>query len=91
MRKVTIVVPVLMMSCQVSDHWNRGPLTPQAAMMASARPNVDARPARRAVQCAILSKLLPRRRMGALLASRGSFAAADPRHGFGHPQGRDNG
>src|SRR3546814_1815860 len=44
MRKVTIVVPVLTTSCQVSDQWNRGPVIDQIRMTATARAKVCARP-----------------------------------------------
>jgi hypothetical protein len=54
MRKVTIVVPVLLMSCQVSDHWKIGP--PHTTMTASASAKVAGRPAWRAVQSTSLSK-----------------------------------
>jgi hypothetical protein len=56
MRKVTIVVPVLLMSCQVFDHWKIGPLTPHTTMTASASAKVAGRPAWRAVQSTSLSK-----------------------------------
>lgn len=44
MRKVTIVVPVLMASCQVSLKPNIGPLTIHAAMTATASVNTRGRP-----------------------------------------------
>jgi hypothetical protein len=69
-RKVTIVVPVLMMSCHVSDHRKIGPLTPHTTMMASASANVAGRPAWRAVQWASLSKPLLRLGMRARLVHR---------------------
>src|SRR5262245_58345545 len=43
-RNVTIVVPVLMISCQVSEKWKYGPSTAQAMMTATARKNVYGRP-----------------------------------------------
>jgi hypothetical protein len=44
-RKVMIVVPVLMTSCQVSENPKTGPLTPQTMTMAQARMNVTGFPA----------------------------------------------
>lgn len=44
-QNVTIVVPVLMTSCQVSENRKRGPVTAQMTMAAQATTNVDARPA----------------------------------------------
>jgi hypothetical protein len=40
MRKVTMVVPVLMISCQVSENPKKGPETAQTKMMATAAKNV---------------------------------------------------
>jgi hypothetical protein len=37
MRKVTIVVPVLMISCQVSEEPKMGPVTAQMRIVAKAR------------------------------------------------------
>lgn len=54
-KNVTMVVPVLMISCQVSDHANMGPLMPQTMMTPKARQKVEARPACPAVHCASLS------------------------------------
>ncbi len=48
-RKVTMVVPVLMMSCQVSLKPKIGPVTAQATMTRRARPKVVGWPAARAV------------------------------------------
>ena len=45
MRNVTIVVPVLITSCHVSEKPNSGPLTAQSRTIPAARINVDARPA----------------------------------------------
>ena len=36
-RKVTMVVPVLMTSCQVSEKWNNGPVKPQTTMIPTAK------------------------------------------------------
>ena len=41
MRKVTIVVPVLMASCQVSLKPKIGPLTPQTTIAATAAANAS--------------------------------------------------
>jgi len=35
---VTIVVPVLMINCQVSENWKMGPVSNQTAMVATAKP-----------------------------------------------------
>ena len=40
-RKVTMVVPVLMTSCQVSLKWKSGPVTAQTRMTTTARPKVE--------------------------------------------------
>src|SRR3954452_7461857 len=45
MRKVTIVVPVLMTNCQVSENWKSGPLMPHATTTPAANRKVEARPA----------------------------------------------
>ena len=45
MRKVTMVVPVLITSCHVSEYLNIGPVTAQTITIAAASINVDARPA----------------------------------------------
>jgi len=47
-----MVVPVLMTSCQVSENWNRGPLTAQAMMIPAASKKVDARTAANEVRLA---------------------------------------
>src|SRR5437868_629 len=56
MRKVTIVVPVLMTSCQVSEKPNTGPVSAQTMMTAAANMNVIARPAACDAALAILAK-----------------------------------
>src|SRR5271163_3852041 len=42
-RKVTMVVPVFMTSCQVSEKWNKGPVIPQTTIiiMATANAHLD--------------------------------------------------
>ncbi len=57
-RKVTIVVPVLITSCQVSEKPNSGPLTAQTTMTRHAITNVEARPAACDVALATLAKNL---------------------------------
>jgi hypothetical protein len=47
MRKVTIVVPVLITNCQVSDHLKRGPVTAQTMIVANAVPKPQLLPAQR--------------------------------------------
>src|SRR4051812_6207047 len=49
MRKVTIVVPVLITSCQVSLNPNRGPVAAHTTMTAAAAVNADGLPMVRAV------------------------------------------
>lgn len=44
-RNVTMVVPVLMTSCQVSENRNRGPVTAQMTITVKAKIKADARPA----------------------------------------------
>lgn len=44
-----MVVPVLMISCQVSEKPNTGPLAPQMRMTATAITNAVGRPAARAI------------------------------------------
>ena len=44
MRKVTMVVPVLIMSCQVLEKPNVGPVNPQTAMMTIASVKAHALP-----------------------------------------------
>ncbi len=46
---MTIVVPVLMTSCQVSLKWKSGPVTAQSRMTRTASPNVTGWPEARAV------------------------------------------
>src|SRR5262245_11329742 len=55
-RKVTIVVPVLMTSCQVSEKPKRGPVAAQIRTMPRARKNVQAEPTTSDVTCANLRK-----------------------------------
>src|SRR5439155_19326741 len=43
-RNVTMVVPVLITSCQVSEYPNIGPVTAQTAMMSNARMNAHGLP-----------------------------------------------
>jgi hypothetical protein len=45
MRNVTIVVPVFIINCHVSDHPNNGPETAQAAITVSAATNAAGLPA----------------------------------------------
>src|SRR3546814_10728969 len=47
-----MVVPVLMTSCQVSDHANSGPVRAQTITTPSARLNVGGCPAHQATRCA---------------------------------------
>ena len=56
MRKVTIVVPVLMTSCQVSLKWKIGPLMIQAPTTLAARPKHSGWPVKRAARLASLLK-----------------------------------
>jgi hypothetical protein len=51
-KKVTIVVPVLMMSCHVSLKPNSGPVIAQIMMTATARMKVSGLPVARAVHLA---------------------------------------
>jgi hypothetical protein len=51
-RKVTIVVPVLMTSCQLSLNRNSGPVINHTRMRVTARMNVAGRPAPRDVALA---------------------------------------
>src|SRR5882672_8108259 len=44
MRNVTMVVPVLMTSCHVSENPNRGPLNPQVRITKTAMPNAQGEP-----------------------------------------------
>ena len=53
-RKVTMVVPVFMTSCHVSEKPKGGPVTAQAAMIAAASAKVAGLPAVRAVHLAKL-------------------------------------
>src|SRR5688572_2357339 len=45
-RKVTMVVPVLMTSCQVSEKWNTGPVTAQMTSTAAAMMKAHGLPTR---------------------------------------------
>ena len=56
MRKVTIVVPVLITSCQVSENWNNGPLTAQTSTNTQAVANANGLPAAFDMLCAIRPK-----------------------------------
>src|SRR4051812_29124735 len=51
-RNVTIVVPVLMMSCQVSEKPKIGPVTAQAMMTTTASTNAHGEPTALDVACA---------------------------------------
>ncbi len=55
-RNVTIVVPVLMMSCQVSENPNTGPLTAQITNTIAATENAHGLPAARELCSANRSK-----------------------------------
>lgn len=55
-RKVAMVVPVLMTSCQASEKWNRGPVAAQRITMARHVANAWALPANRAVRLASSEK-----------------------------------
>src|SRR5258706_749172 len=44
MRNVTIVVPVLMTNCQVSEKWNNGPVIPHIKMITRATINAHGEP-----------------------------------------------
>ncbi len=56
MRTVTIVVPVLIINCQVSDQLNSGPDCPHTTMISYAMTNAHGRPAAAATLLAIFSK-----------------------------------
>jgi hypothetical protein len=56
-RNVTIVVPVLMTSCQVSENWKAGPVTAQTTIKRQATAKVDARPHCRDVHSAAVLKV----------------------------------
>src|SRR5262249_49199190 len=55
MRNVTMVVPVLMMSCQVSEYARMGPVTSQIRMVNTASPKAPELPAQAVAQHAILA------------------------------------
>src|SRR5690606_15302458 len=57
-RKVTIVVPVLMTSCQVSEKPNTGPVTAQVSTTARARRKAAGWPAQPAIRLAMRVKIL---------------------------------
>lgn len=50
MRKVTMVVLVLMTSCQLSEKWKNGPTMAQTTMMRNEIVNATGVPAKRATQ-----------------------------------------
>ena len=52
MRKVTMVVPVLIISCQVSEKWKAGPVKPHTAMIKMAPIKAQADPSTSADLCA---------------------------------------
>ena len=58
-KKVTIVVPVLMTSCHVSENPKIGPVTAQITIEAQATANVEARPHCAEVHCAAVPKAAP--------------------------------
>jgi hypothetical protein len=66
---VTIVVPVLMISCQVSEYANAGPVAAQTTMAAQATTKLDARPHCRDIHCAAAPN-------AALTANRRFFSVA---------------
>ena len=55
-KKVTIVVPVLMTNCHVSENWKTGPVIAQATIDPNAMAKVDARPHCWDVHCATAPK-----------------------------------
>src|ERR1044071_3532313 len=63
-RRVTMVVPVLMTSCQVSEKWKIGPLTSQMTMTATAMMNAAVEPVFRVAAAAKRSKPLALRAEG---------------------------
>src|SRR5262249_39217292 len=56
MRNVMIVVPVLIMSCQVSENLNSGPVIAQTAMTSRATTNAMGRPENWSTVVAMLAK-----------------------------------
>jgi len=71
-KKVTIVVPVLMTSCQVSDQPKSGPETAQSRTTAIASTKVDERPTCRSTQRANRAK------SGVALVSTSEVGSEDP-------------
>ena len=57
-RKVTMVVPVLMTSCQTSEKPKIGPVTAQTTTAASARMKASGRPAKAAIRPAMAVKIV---------------------------------
>src|SRR5690242_16841835 len=74
-RNVTIVVPVLMTNCHVSENPNSGPLVPQATTTPAANMKVEARPAANDVRLAKSPKNLET--CEAFLADFSFFKAAN--------------
>src|SRR5262245_6281051 len=58
-RNVTIVVPVLMTSCHVSEKWKIGPVTAHARMTATATANAQELPAQSVAASENLSRACP--------------------------------
>jgi len=56
-RKVTMVVPVLITSCHVSEKWKTGPVNPQPIITASATPNAPELPVHAATPGELLQEL----------------------------------
>src|SRR4030095_14298847 len=82
-RNVTIVVPVLMTSCHVSEKWKIGPVTAHARMTATATENAQELPAHSVAASENFSRACPMRLFGsgaesprALFAAFGRSAAA---------------
>ena len=80
MRKVTIVVPVLITSCQVSLQPKSGPLTSQASTTSNARPKVNGWPVARDVALVKRTnqRLRPVGRMAILLEVGGGPVSTPP-------------
>ena len=55
MRNVTMVVPVFMTSCHVSEKWNTGPVTAQTMTVKQHIRNVSGRPVAQAIRVAAFS------------------------------------
>src|SRR2546421_8051645 len=77
-RKVTMVVPVLITSCQVSEKWKSGPVASHSAMTSAARPNAQELPVQRVTFCDPRSSALPMRVRGRLRNRRNSFMVRTP-------------